>query len=171
MGRRPRTVPKTHVKEGGWKWARTLDAVGLLNDQSLTLLTKGSSGMLAKCLDLRGDTAPWSHCLNTPEGGTSRPSPPETSDIFPRAPSLFHPETRTPLIDPKVLEEPEPEAKAAKPIPVQTTPVATFTPKERDVQRFREVPQTLSGPLCLSQDLKVDADFEYDRQGAQRSEC
>eukprot|EP00439_Symbiodinium_sp_Y106_P084203 s44_g25.t1 len=29
-----------------------------------------------------------------------------------------------------VLEEPEPEAKAAKPIPVQTTPVATFTPKE-----------------------------------------
>ncbi|CAE7644481.1 SLC38A6, partial [Symbiodinium sp. KB8] len=70
-----------------------------------------------------------------------------------------------------VLEEPEPEAKAAKPIPVQTTPVATFTPKERDVQRFREVPQTLSGPLCLSQDLKVDADFEYDRQGAQRSEC
>ena len=30
----------------------------------------------------------------------------------------------------KVLEEPEPEIKMAKPIPVQTMPVETFTPKD-----------------------------------------
>ena len=49
----------------------------------------------------------------------------------PWKPEVSHVGTLFDTTESQVLEEPEPEAKLAKPPPVATAPVQTFTPKAR----------------------------------------